>query len=58
MEFFGFSDDVHFLTQAILLKRPKAKLFNIGISSGSGLIANHFGQNNNDFLAGIKLIIL
>lgn len=53
--FFGCPDDVHCVTQSILQRRPKAKLFTIGLSAGSGLVATVFGKGDvvNDFHAGV-----
>eukprot|EP01038_Epipyxis_sp_PR26KG_P004223 gene4223-5999_t len=54
--FFGSYEDLHEITQYILSKRPKARLLTIGISSGSGLVARHFGNHNNhDFIAGVGI---
>jgi len=53
--FFGCPDDVRCVTQSILQRRPKAKLFTIGMSAGSGLVATIFGRGDavNDFHAGV-----
>lgn len=53
--FFGCVKDVHCVTQSILLRRPKAKLFTIGLSSGTALVATIFGHGDevNDFHAGV-----
>lgn len=53
--FFGCVKDVHCVTQSILLRRPKAKLFTVGQSAGSALVATIFGHDSdvNDFSAGV-----
>lgn len=53
--FFGSTSDVRLVTRKILSRIPQAKLFTIGISSGSGLVARHFGEDGNDFYAGVGI---
>lgn len=52
--FFGCVKDVNVVTQSILAKRPKAQLLTVGLSSGSGLVANIFGYGEiNNFHCGV-----
>ena len=53
--FFGCVHDVSYATQSIKDRRPNAKLFTIGLSSGSGIVANIFGYGDeiNHFHAGV-----
>lgn len=54
--FFGDVNDVHQVVKSIKQRRPKAILFTIGISSGSGLVARHFGEGDlNEFDAGVGI---
>lgn len=55
--FFGCIHDIKSINKYILSKRPKTKILTIGLSSGSGLVANALGQDDslNDFYAGVGI---
>ena len=52
--FFGSTSDVAYIAKEVILKRrPRARLFMIGFSAGSGLTAKFFGEYNDLFAAGV-----
>ena len=60
--FFGSTQDVRDVIRSIYNKRPRARIFMLGISAGSGLVARYMGEqgqlectigNRGDGLEGV-----
>jgi predicted alpha/beta-fold hydrolase len=44
--FFGSSNDIKYIADVILKRRPNAKLILLGLSAGSGVVSRTFGEEN------------
>jgi predicted alpha/beta-fold hydrolase len=53
--FFGSVADATFVCEQLKKARPRAPLMSIGISSGSGLLCRHLGEESNPYMAAVAI---